>query len=179
MKSIAENRRRYPEPAAELDRDGIFDILSNFRRRKAIEFLLESDEPIALPDLVDRLTEVEGDRHDGAPTDKLRASVYSSMVQSHLPKMVDYGVIHFDDADQTVRLAPAGKRLQAYLDPNRSTSHRWSILLLLATIIVTFLAIGHRMGLPFIRTVPFEILLYVFVGAVIAITIVQYVFRDR
>ena len=179
MKSIAENRRRYPEPAAELDRDGIFDILSNFRRRKAIEFLLESDEPIALTDLVDLLTNVEADRHDGPSTDKLRASVYSSMVQSHLPKMVDYGVIHFDDSDQSVRMAPAGERLQAYLNPNQSPSHRWSLLLLLVSIIVTGLAIGHWMGLPFIRTVPFEMLLYVFVIAVIAITIVQYVSRNR
>lgn len=136
------------------DRDEIFDILSNSRRRSALRYLRDHQTagPVEVTDLVDVVTQRELSMRNGendTDAQKLRASVYSAMVQSHLPRMDDYEIVEYDTDTQTVRLTPDAAHIIPYLDrPNRSTV-RWNALYLLVAVAMGVVAFA---GLAGVRT---------------------------
>lgn len=102
----------------ELDRDVIFDVLSNGRRRYAIEYLKghDEDETIELADLVDYIAARENDTTVGQVNYKQRKRVYSSLRQTHLPKLGDCGLVEYDRDRGTIALADGVRTVQMHLE---------------------------------------------------------------
>lgn len=120
------------EPAddeqTELSRDEVFGILSNPRRRAAIHHLNDHpDELVQLRDLAEQLAAWENDVERNAVTYKQRKRVYTSLYQSHLPKMDDLGIVHFDKHRGTVEATQWTLALHEYLDGLEETAdRRWA-----------------------------------------------------
>lgn len=91
-------------PAA-MDPDTAFALLSNGRRRQLLCLLLLRDGEelslrVAARGIVGRFDGVDPD----AVTDETARSVYVSLYQTHAPRLAAEGVVHYDEAAQTIRL---------------------------------------------------------------------------
>lgn len=84
--------------------DQIFGLLSNSRRRHAIEVIMEH-ERLPFGTLVDHVAELEyGLSIDEISSDE-RHTVYVSVQQSHIGKLEDAGVVEFVDGCKTGTIA--------------------------------------------------------------------------
>lgn len=102
----------------EIGRDAVFDVLSNARRRYAIE-LLNQHEPgdeIELGDLVEYVAARENDTTIANVDYKQRKRVYSSLRQTHLPKLDDCGLIEYDRSRGTIELGDAVTEVRMHLE---------------------------------------------------------------
>jgi DNA-binding transcriptional ArsR family regulator len=99
-----------------LSKDAIFSILSNQRRRYVIYHLAQSPDPVSLRDLAERVAAWENDVDVEDLTYKQRKRVYTSLHQTHLPKLDDSGVVDYDRDRGTVSLDERAADLDVYLE---------------------------------------------------------------
>lgn len=96
------NDRSVTEPL-----EGIYDVLSNSRRRWTIRYVAESlgegRRTISLRDLADALAEAE---HGTDPHRRERKTAYVNLHQIHLPKLHDVGIVRYDEDRKDVRQGP-------------------------------------------------------------------------
>jgi DNA-binding transcriptional ArsR family regulator len=92
--------------------DALLDLLASFRRREALLTLLAHDD-LSLPDLADEVAVAEHDRSLPRidPDDVLR--VYLSLYHTHVPKLVDAGLVEYDQADDYVSLTGTGRAVES------------------------------------------------------------------
>ncbi len=102
----------------EIKREDVFDVLSNARRRYAIELLNQYDpgEEIELGDLVEYVAARENDTAISDVDYKQRKRVYSSLRQTHLQKLDDCGLIEYDRNRGTIELGDAISEVQMHLE---------------------------------------------------------------
>ena len=86
-----------------LSRDVAFEILTNPRRRYTMAYLRSQDEPVPIGELAEVVAAWERDTSVELVSSKERKSVYTSLYQTHLPKMADAGVVDYDARSQEVR----------------------------------------------------------------------------
>ena len=105
------------ETVPDLSLDAIFDVLRNERRRLALRHIADSeDDEITFGDLVDHVAARENDAEIGAVDSGTRKAVYTSLYQSHLPKLDDMGVLTYDRQSGPVRAGPHLDEVLACLD---------------------------------------------------------------
>lgn len=102
----------------ELAREDIFDVLSNERRRYALQYLEQhsEDDVVEFSDLVEYIAACENDTTLAKVDYKQRKRVYSSLRQTHLPKMVDCNLIEYDRDRGTISLDTAHQEAKMYLE---------------------------------------------------------------
>jgi hypothetical protein len=117
-----------PVPAdenAQLTHDTVFSMLSNRRRRLAIYYLTGRDEPARVREMATQLAVWE----NGLPESKLnyqqRKRVYTSLHQTHLPKLDESGFVEYDRDRKTVALTPRAETLRTYLEPVDGRDVAW------------------------------------------------------
>ena len=103
-----------------LPREQIFELLSNERRRGAIHYLKREHREAPVDELVDAV--VDWERGD-SPS---RASVYSSMVQTHLPRMAEAGVVEYDREENVVRPTERLRDVQFFLEYSPGHDIPWA-----------------------------------------------------
>ncbi|WP_135829130.1 DUF7344 domain-containing protein [Halorussus halobius] len=127
----------------------MFDLLGNSRRRRALRYLL--DEPtMTLTKLSARIAAWE----NGVPTDDLssrqRKQVYSSLYQTHVPRLSEHGLVEYDADDRTVRLTGDRDRIRRFLElddaPRRTFSHRWSRYFFWTAVVGSAAIAGNWLG---------------------------------
>jgi len=129
----------------DIDRNEIFDLLSNHRRRYVIHYCMSTDEEaVELSDLAEQITAWEQDKDVTEITSGERKTVYTSLQQTHLPRLERAGMITFESG--TVELTDEVRRLGIYLDIVPENTIPWGAyylgLSLLAGLIVGALWIG-------------------------------------
>ena len=103
-----------------ISRDAIFDILSSRRRRFVLDYLRENDGAEDLTELATALAASEAN----VPPEQLesheRKRAYVSLYQTHIPRLVDEGVIAYDADAGRVSLSSSIDEVLPYLDvPDR------------------------------------------------------------
>ena len=89
-----------------------FAILSNPRRRKIVETLNEVGGEASLREIVRRVAIAESEK----PDKRLMKSIHTGMLQNHLPKMQEVGVIEYDALSDTLKLTEESKELRYHLE---------------------------------------------------------------
>lgn len=85
-----------------LDKDDVFDILSNARRRQLLFLLYGQGESVELSELAQDIADAEGGGGDvGADRYK---RVYISLYQTHVPKLKEHGIVEYDADSKTVEI---------------------------------------------------------------------------
>lgn len=79
-----------------LSQDVAFDILSNARRRFVLRELQQSSDEVELVELAERLAAEENGVTREALTAQQRKRTYVSLYQTHVPKLVEAGVVTYD-----------------------------------------------------------------------------------
>lgn len=87
-----------------LELDHVYEALAKPRRRYLCYTLLEDTE-WSLDELATKIAAWENDVPEHAVTERQQERVYVSLYHGHVPKLVDEGVITFDDVTETIRTA--------------------------------------------------------------------------
>ncbi|WP_435064837.1 DUF7344 domain-containing protein [Halobaculum sp. EA56] len=125
----------------ELSRDEIFDLISNSRRRYTIQYCKEAGGTVSLSELAEHVAALEHDKGISEITSGERKAVYTSLQQTHLPRLDRAGVVEFEDG--SVELTERIERLDIYLDIVPEGSIPWGVyylgLSVLSTVILAAL----------------------------------------
>ena len=118
----------------ELSKDTIYQILSNNRRRLALQIIQEratEDGRVSLRELSESIASKE----NGVPvtelTYKQRKRVHTSLYQSHLPKLHKEGILNYNKRDGTVSPTAITREFVRHLDGNTTELSRWRLYWLL------------------------------------------------
>lgn len=98
----ASNERALSPGLLEIDH--LYEALTHPRRRYLCYTLHEATE-WSLTDLATKTAAWENDIPEQEVTDHQREQVYVSLYHAHVPKLVDEGVITFDEATETIAAA--------------------------------------------------------------------------
>jgi predicted transcriptional regulator len=133
----AENR------ADEVQTDTLFEVLGNERRRRVIDLLRERETATSLDTLADHVAARENGTTVEAVTDSERKRAYTSLQQTHLPKMDEAGILRFDKSEGTVAPSDRLTEYTLHLDVTPASGVTMStIYLALSTVSVClFLAV--------------------------------------
>lgn len=104
------------EKARTLSKDDIYSMLSNRRRRLVLDYLRETEETVSVRDLSRAVAAMENGIDREELTYKQRKRVYTSLHQTHLPKLDDVGVVVYDRDRGTISLTPLADELDSFLD---------------------------------------------------------------
>ncbi|ELY53005.1 DUF7344 domain-containing protein [Natronococcus jeotgali] len=102
--------------AASLSDDDVFHILQTNRRRDAIRYLLEQDEPVRMRDVAEYVAATENDTSVAKLTSTERQRVYIPLYQSHLPKLDSEGIIEYNKSRGIVRPTEKLELFRPYLE---------------------------------------------------------------
>jgi len=91
-------------------------MLSNQRRRYVLYYLNREPGPVSLRDLAERIAAWENDIDVDELDYKQRKRVYTSLHQTHLPKLDDVGIVDYDRDGGTITLADRANDLDIYLE---------------------------------------------------------------
>ncbi|MFB6167992.1 MAG: hypothetical protein ABEJ43_04010 [Haloferacaceae archaeon] len=137
-----------------LSKDLVFTMLSNERRRHVIHCLKQRGERVTMRELSRQVAAWE----NGVETDDLdykqRKRVYTSLHQTHLPKLADAGIIDYDRDRGTVALGTGASELDAYTEDVSERELRWSVYYLgvgvvsLALVPLVWLDVSPFAGVP-------------------------------
>ncbi|WP_089383241.1 DUF7344 domain-containing protein [Halorubrum vacuolatum] len=114
------------DASASISTDEVFALLSNERRRHVLQHLSANGGEAHLRELA---TEIAAEEHGIAPVEvsyAQRKRLYTSLYQSHLPRMERSRVITYDRNTGAVTLAPAADTFDAYLEIVGDDEFTWS-----------------------------------------------------
>lgn len=120
---IDTNTHRSRAATDGLSKDEMFHLLSNQRRRDALEYLAEHDGAVNMRDLAEWIAAREHETTVAQLTSDERQRVYIALYQSHLPKLADYGVIEYNQSRGVVRRGAHADQLDLYLEFERSETN--------------------------------------------------------
>lgn len=109
-----------------LSRDLVFDVLKNRRRRHALHYLKQKDEPVELSELAEQVAAWENDSTVEGISAAERKRVYTALYQSHLPKLDDAGIVEYNQSRGIVELSEKAEQLDVYLELVSREDIPWS-----------------------------------------------------
>ncbi|QZA88484.1 DUF308 domain-containing protein [Salinarchaeum sp. IM2453] len=163
----------------ELTDEDIFDVLSNQRRRHAVHTLRQTEtDQIEIGDLAEEIAAIENDTTVEDISYDQRKRVYTSLQQSHLPKMDDAGVVDFNKDRGTIEPTPAMEDVEIYLDVVRGREIPWSEYYLGLTAVSAALVTAHWIGAWPIAVIP-EVGVMLFIVIAFAVSSVAHTYFSK
>ncbi|WP_254763332.1 DUF7344 domain-containing protein [Natrinema marinum] len=109
-----------------LTKGEIFEVLRNQRRRYVLQFLKQDDRPVELGDLAQQVAAWEYDTTLEGVTPEQRKRVYTTLQQTHLPKMDTAGILCFDSDLGVIEATERTRDISVYLEivPGREFAWR-------------------------------------------------------
>lgn len=103
-------------PTGNLSEDEIFELLANPRRRFVLLTLREDNQGVALTDISDSMAGASHDWTASELTPPDRKNAYVSLYQTHVPYLVDAGVVTYNPDSGIVTLTDGADVLFPYLE---------------------------------------------------------------
>ena len=118
MSVVERGERGQPgeQGSVDLEKETVFEILSNQRRRHTLHYLLREEEAVELRELSTQLSAWENGVETEEISHKERKRVYTALRQTHLPKMDDVGVLEYDKHRGVIEPTAEVEQLEFYLD---------------------------------------------------------------
>jgi hypothetical protein len=124
----------------------IHGLLANERRRAVIERLDASPGTVTVRDLSTAIAETETGQ--SPPPARVRESVYTSLHQTHLPKLHELGVVEYDRERSLVHVRPAVRVVGRHMDVLNGLGITWGEYYRGLGVFGLVLVIGSLTGLP-------------------------------
>ena len=99
-----------------LSKGEIFEVLRNQRRRYVLQYLKQDDRPVELGDLAQQVAAWEYETTLDEVTPEQRKRVYTTLQQTHLPKMDQAGILTFDSDSGVVEVTDRTRDVVIYLE---------------------------------------------------------------
>ncbi len=142
------------EGSGTLSKDLVFTMLSNGRRRHVIHYLKQRGERVTIRELSRQVAAWENGIEPEALDYKQRKRVYTSLHQTHLPKLDDASIVDYDRDRGTVELDDAARELEVYMEVVPENELPWSVyylglaVLSLALVPLVWLDVFPFAGVP-------------------------------
>lgn len=94
----------------------LLDCLSERRRRCAVYALFDADGPLTVEELATRVAECEGGRTDPTQVERVQLT----LVHNHLLRLVDAGLVVYDESSGTVTPASVTGPVRDLVDAARA-----------------------------------------------------------
>ncbi|AXR78693.1 DUF7344 domain-containing protein [Natrarchaeobaculum sulfurireducens] len=117
----------------ELTQAELFDVFSNARRRRTVQFLKRQGGSCDLASLVEQVAAWENDADPDEVTRTQRRRVYISLYQTHLPMLEDHDIVDWDPDAHAIELLPSEDVFEPYLDRHVETTRQWHRVYLTVT----------------------------------------------
>jgi len=114
--------------------DGVFELLSNHRRRMVLYHLRTNDGSAEMQELATRIASMENDVPADELTSQQRKRVYVSLYQTHLPKMAEMNIVDYDKESGIVRLAARADDVDEFLTTEDGPTYPWRFHYLLLAV---------------------------------------------
>lgn len=108
-----------------LSKGEIFEVLQNERRRYTLQYLREQGGPVKLGDLVDHVAAKEYKCDSNDVSSAQRKRVYTTLQQTHLPKLHDAGIVDYDSDSNVITTTPQTQELTVYLEVVSAGEFPW------------------------------------------------------
>ncbi|WP_135535484.1 DUF7344 domain-containing protein [Halostella pelagica] len=95
----------------EVSMDRVKKELRNSRRRYTLFYVKNNDGSASLDDVVDKITAWENNGEVPESKTSHRKSVYSSLYQRHLPRLVELGILSYNRENRTLSLTEVGEQI--------------------------------------------------------------------
>jgi hypothetical protein len=166
----AEISGKLPEAAdtatGGLEETTIHDVLSNERRRKLLSLLANGRSSYTLRELSERIAEQESGESP-APRN-LRQSVYVSLQQTHVPRLIRLGIIEYEEQNGTnVVLSEHADDVTVYLEVVPGYELAWSEFYLGISLLGLLTVVATVVGVPVLSLVPPATWAGVFFGVIV------------
>lgn len=142
------SQRKYNPP----EKDELYDLLSNHRRRYVLHFCKRADDPVTLSELAEQVAAWEQDKQVAELTSAERKRVYTSLQQTHLDRLADAGIVALDGDE--IELTDRAQELDIYLDIVPADSIPWGVYYLGVSILGGLVLTGVAVGFVPTETVP-------------------------
>ena len=109
----------------ELTQAELFDVFSNARRRRTVQYLKRQGGSCDLAPLVQQVAAWENETDPNEVTRTQRRRVYISLYQTHLPMLEDHGIVDWDPDGHKIELLPSEERFEPYLDRQLENQRAW------------------------------------------------------
>ncbi|WIV66343.1 DUF7344 domain-containing protein [Natrialbaceae archaeon AArc-T1-2] len=109
-----------------LSKGEIFEVLRNQRRRYVLHYLKRDEGPVEIGDLAQQVAAWEYETTLEAVTPAQRKRVYTTLQQTHLPKMDEAGILAFDSDEGVIESTDRTREVTIYLEivPGREFAWR-------------------------------------------------------
>jgi hypothetical protein len=114
------------DSAESLPKGEIFELLRNQRRRYVLQYLKQDERPVELGDLAQQIAAWEYETTLEGVTPEQRKRVYTTLQQTHLPKMDTAGILRFDSDRGVIEGTDRTRDISVYLEivPGREFAWR-------------------------------------------------------
>ena len=134
-----------------LPAEQVYVILANERRRRALEQLGSVSGVVTVHELS---TLVAGrETGESPPPKRCRESVYTSLVQTHLPKLEGLGVIEYDPETQTIELSRHARDVSLYTEIVAKGDITWSELYRALGVVTLTVLLASLLGVPLVSAI--------------------------
>jgi len=110
---------------SDLSKTEIFDVLRNQRRRFVLQYLKRRETPVELGPLATQVAAWEYDTTVDEVTSAQRKRVYTTLQQTHLPKMDEAGIVEYDSSRGTIHSTESAEDLSVYLEIVPGNEFAW------------------------------------------------------
>jgi hypothetical protein len=138
----------------ELSREAVFDVLRNKRRRYALHHLKQQDGPVSTGALAEQVAAWEYGTTVSELSSRERQRVYVSLVQTHLPKMIEEGVVTVDEDSREVALTEEAAEFDVYLEIVSEEDIDWAQYYLGVTALNAGILVVASLNLPLLSRAP-------------------------
>ncbi|QFU82909.1 DUF7344 domain-containing protein [Natronorubrum aibiense] len=113
---MAQRHTTRPDDSGTLSKGEIFEVLRNQRRRYVLQYLKQDSRPVELGDLAQQVAAWEYETTPERVTPEQRKRVYTTLQQTHLPKMDQSGILLFDSDNGVIEATERTQDLSIYLE---------------------------------------------------------------
>lgn len=100
----------------EISQDTLFGLLSHGQRRLLLDCLAERGGPVTLPDAAEQVVSAaRGDPIADLDPEAVQRT-YLELYHTHVPKLVDAGVVRYSQEDDVIALTDTGDEVVGRLD---------------------------------------------------------------
>ena len=130
-----------------LNKDDLFHLLQNERRRRVLEYLSEIDGAVEMRDIAEQIAAWEHETTVQQLSSQERQRVYIALYQTHLPKLAESGVITYNQSRGIIERTPLTDQVIQYLDRDEVTDRsadvnsKW-VVYYTVVIVISVLLIG-------------------------------------
>ncbi|THE64410.1 hypothetical protein D8Y22_13445 [Salinadaptatus halalkaliphilus] len=162
----------------ELPKGEIFEVLRNQRRRYVLHYLKRDDQPVELGDLAQQVAAWEYDTTLEGVTPAQRKRVYTTLQQTHLPKMDEAGILTFDSDQGVIASTTRTHDISVYLEIVPGHEFAWRELYLSLGAISCALVAALWMGI-YPLTVLSNLAWMGIVAVTVTATAIVHIYHER